>query len=115
MAGLDLRPAFSSMLAAFGLPAVVTRPVPDNDPITTSGIWVAPIPEDLPVGLTLQRQDPLKVFALPLADVPTMPRGTVIVAAETLGGTDVRWLVDGESRREFDHVRVIVVAAAEDA
>jgi len=109
MAGADLRPAFSSAQRAFGLPATVTRPAPDDTPIETTAVWLPPIPTDLPGGFDLQRQEPKRIICLPLADVPTLPRRTLIAAAEVLGGEVKAWRVDGFDRYEFDAIRAFVV------
>ena len=109
MAGLDLRPDFSSAQTAFGVPATVTRPEPDDTPIETTVIWVPPIPTDFPPGFDAQRQEPQRILALPLVDVPTAPRGTLIEAPDVLNGEAQRWLVDGFDRYEFDAMRVVVV------
>ena len=47
-------------------------------------------------------------MALPRADLSTLPRGTTIVAPETIGGTDKTWVVDGLERVEADTWRAIV-------
>lgn len=109
MAGADRRPAFSSAQTAFGVPATVTRPAPDDEPIETIVVWLPPIPNDAPAGFDLQRQDPKKVLSVPIADVPTVPRRTVIEAPEVRNGEIKRWRVDGFDRYEFDAVRVTVV------
>lgn len=109
MAGADLRPAFSSAQDAFGVPATVTRPAPDDEPIETTVIWVPPIQTDFPAGFDAQRQERRLMVAIPIADVPTVPRGTAIECPDVLGGETKRWLVDGFDRYEFDAVRVIVI------
>jgi len=114
MAGADLRPDFSTARAAFGVPATVTRPAPDDTPIDTEVIWLPPPPTDVPFGLELQRQEPKRILSIPLADVPTVPTGTLIACPEVLAGAVQQWTVDGFDRYEFDAVRVIVVPA-EDA
>lgn len=97
------------MLEAFGVPATVTRPAPNDTPIETTALWVAPIPEGQPIGAEWPRQEPHKVMALPLADVPTVPHGTLIEAPEFRDGPVKTWRKDGDERREYDHVRVFVV------
>lgn len=95
---------------AHGVAATVTRPFPDDTPITTRVIWVTPITEDrLDIGGGLQHRAPIRVAAVLKADVPTVPRGTVILAPPKAGDDEVRWQVDGIDRVEADHVRVIVV------
>jgi hypothetical protein len=93
---------------AHGVDVVVTRPAPDNDPIETRGIWLTPLTEDVPIGMDFQRREPIRVIALSRLAVPTVPRGTVIVAPEKAGDDDEEWLVDGVERVEADHSRVTV-------
>lgn len=107
---LDLRPAFGLMVDAFGLPVVVTRPAPDDTPIETNGIWVAPVTDSVPFGTDFQRRDVRRVIAISRADVPALPHGSKLVAAEQLGDTPRTWKVDGVERLEPDHIRVVVVA-----
>jgi hypothetical protein len=110
----DPRPPFALIAEAFGLPATVTRPAPDDTPIETTVVWVAPLPEEMPVGGTFRRQEPRRIASLPLAEVPTVPRGTVIEAAEAEGLETQTWRVDGIERVEFDHTRAIVLPAADE-
>jgi hypothetical protein len=107
----DLRPPFSVFQGPFGIAATVVRE--GEDPIDTTAIWVPPLPEEVPFGTGAQEQQPLRVLALPLSDVPTVPRGTLIECAEAAGQTVQTWRVDGPARFEFDCVRVIVVPFTE--
>jgi hypothetical protein len=95
--------------SAHGVDAIVTRPFPDATPITTRAIWVTPQTEDALNGTELQRREPRRVMALRKDEVPTVPRGTVIIAPPQGGESDARWRIDGIDRVEADHVRVIVV------
>jgi hypothetical protein len=109
----DLRVPLEPLLSAFGVPATVTRPVPDDAPITTTGIWLQPLEETRPVGADFQRRDPRKVLALPRSAVPTLPRATLIDAPEELGGAVKTWRVDGfERATESDLWRATVVMAS---
>ena len=99
-----------------GLDAVITRPAPDDEPITTRIIWLTPAPDLNPIGLddqrfqpNFQRRDPIRMLALPRGDVPTAPRGTLIVAKEWGSTTDSTWRVDGSVEHHPDHVKVAVV------
>jgi hypothetical protein len=93
-----------------GVDATVTRPFPDTTPITTRGVWVAPMDESQPYGTDYRKREPRRVLALPRADVPTLPRGTVIVAPEAPGGANVNWRVDGlDSSVVPGHLRAIVI------
>lgn len=111
MSGADLTVPCDPILEAFGVPATVTRPAPDDTPIETTGVWVPPLTVDSPSGLQTKRREPLRIFALPRADVPTVPTGTVIEAPEVLDGPVRTWRVDGFDRYEFDLTRVLVVPA----
>lgn len=99
--------------AAHGFPITVTRPYPDDEEIETRGIWVLPLTVDTPGGIEFTRRDPQRVLALRKDEVPTVPRGTVVLAPEYSGGEDRRWRVEGPERIEADHVRVLVVADPE--
>ena len=96
-------------VSAHGLPVTVTRPAPDDAPISTSGIWVSPTTEDFTSGLDVQRRAPRRVLVLTKAAVPTVPKGTLILAPETAGGRTRAWRVDGVDRVEADHHRVVIV------
>jgi hypothetical protein len=82
-------------LGAHGVAAIVTRPAPNNTPINTTGIWGSPLEATTPYGPTLNRREPKRAFFLPRVDVPTLPLGTTVQAAESTGGTPVNWKVDG--------------------
>ncbi len=101
-------------LSAHGVPAVVTRPVPDDTAITTTAIWVptAPIDESQPFGSGFRRREPRRVLALKRSEFAEVPSGTTIVAPEQLGGATRTWVVDGLDRVEADHWRVIVKIAS---
>lgn len=105
----DFRPPLAPIVEAFGVAGTVTRPAPDNAPIETTVVWVAPLPTDVPVGGELQRQEPLRVMALLLSEVPTVPHGTLIEAPEEQSLAVRTWKADGEERREHDHIRVSVI------
>lgn len=110
---LDLRPGVDEALEAFGVPAVVTRPAPDTAPISTTAIWLPPLEESQPVGSDWIKEDPRRRLALPRRDVPQANNGTVITAAETLGGATRTWRKDGDERSidaEWLHVLVVLVS-----
>jgi hypothetical protein len=101
-------------LAAFGLPATVT--VPGEDPVTTTVIWLPPEPSPVE-GVYLRTQEAQRVLALPAAVFPvdaatrrpTIPRGTVIAAAEQVGGTVVSWGVESIKSQHADEIRLVVI------
>ncbi len=102
----DYRPSVGSAMWAFGVPVVVTRPAPNDTPITTVGIWLSPAIEQMPVGTDLAQRDPRRILALPrvsdsdngVVAVPELPRHTVIQAAEMDGEVTKDWKVDGHAR-----------------
>lgn len=102
----DLRPPFSAALDAFGVAATVT--IPDGDPVETRIIWQPPITEEYPTGSEYRRATPRRRMAIPLSDVPNVPRGTVVLATEGLGADPIEWTVDETDRVDGDHHRVTV-------
>lgn len=94
---------------AHGVPATVTRPAPNDTPITTRVLWVTADTELVPSGGEFQRRDPIRVAALRRDQVPTVPEGTEIVAPEQSGGPDVTWRVEATLRVEAGLTRVIVI------
>lgn len=105
----DYRVAVDPLFDAFGVPVTVTRPAPDQTPITTVGVWVQPLTEDNRIGTDASRREPRKVLALMRAVVPPpLPRNTVITAPEIDGGPVLTWQVDGLERVEADLWRVLV-------
>lgn len=108
MAGSDLRVALTPLLAAFSVAATVTRPQPNDTPITTEGIWLPEQTVDRPGGSEFTRASRERVFCLDRS-IGRLPTGTVIEAAEESGGTVRRWIVDGVDREEHDLIRVLVV------
>jgi hypothetical protein len=105
----DFRPSLDDALDAYGLPAVVTRPAPDNAPISTSGFWLLEQDDALPVGSDIGRREPRRLLVLPRAAVPTLPRGTTVAIAEVEGGATKTFRVERLARAtEPDHWRAIV-------
>lgn len=107
--GLDLlgELALQVTFDVIGVPATVT--LPDFTEIETSAIWLSPIMFDEPSGADLQRHEPRRVLALTRTAVASVPRGTLIAAAERDGGEVKTWRVEGTDLSDPDHVRVIVV------
>ena len=109
--GLDAAWAvgMGAMFATMGVPAVVTRPAPADTPIETSLIWVERTTPEVPDGARVTRHDPRRIGVLSSADVPSIPTGTMVEAADTQDGTAQRWKVDGIARVDADQVRVILL------
>lgn len=98
--------------SALGLPAIVARP--NADPVSTRVIWLTQTSPFVPGGFDLQRVEPRRVLAVPRDDVPDIPRGTLIQAAEHTDPATIKsWQVDGVEFHDVDHLRVIVVPVEE--
>lgn len=95
--------------STFGVAVTIERPTLDAEPIEATGIWLTPRTEDVPVGTEFQRRERRRVMALRATAVSSVPRGTVINAPETEGGTIRRWRVDGIDSQEPEQVRVVLV------
>ncbi len=111
----DLRVPFSVLQDAFGCPATVTRPAPEDTPISTTVVWSTPASPEMPAGGTFGRREVARSLSISKADVPTVPRRTRIVAAEIDGGASQTWEVDGTEFIEPDCTRVLVVPVPEDS
>lgn len=105
----DIRVPLDPILSAFGVPVTVTRPAPNNTPISTTGVWMTPESVDVPIGVEFQRRDQRRVMALPRSAVPTVPHRTVIVAPEKQGGASKTWVVDGTDSEDLELARVLLV------
>jgi hypothetical protein len=112
----DVRPSLAPALAIFGLPATVT--VPGEAPVATTAIWLPPAPIYVD-GVLTRTNNPQPVLALPRADVPIIPRGTLIEVARYAGGPVRSWIVESiESGNEpgephpDDDIRVVVIPGA---
>jgi hypothetical protein len=99
----------AAALSAFGVSVTVTRPAPDSNPISTTGIWLPPVLVDVPSSSDLQRKELRRVFSVPRSAVATLPRGTRIDAAERSGDAVQAWRVDEPDAADPVHMRVIVV------
>lgn len=106
---LDLRVPTDPIFQAFGVSATVTRPAPDETPITTTVAWMTPQTVDGLIGGSITRREARRIAALRLDEVPTVPRGTLIDAPEELGGEVKRWFVESVDRIEPDLGRYVVV------
>lgn len=92
-----------------GVDATLTRPFPDEVPVSTRVIWLGPDTEDVPVGTAFQRRESRRVVAIRRTDVASVPRGSILEAPEYAGGPVQRWRVDGVHHTTPEHVRVTVV------
>jgi hypothetical protein len=92
--------------ATLGVPCQVLLPGFELDPpIQTTVIRLTPETASMPPGLDLRRAEPRRMMALRRADVPTVPRGTLV----TITADGTTWRVDATDRADDGHVRVFVV------
>lgn len=59
--------------------------------------------------MRIGRREPQRIICISRADVPTVPRNTVIESAEVDGEDVQSWRVDGLEAEEYDHVRARVI------
>ena len=104
---MDLRPPLTLAMDAFSVPAVVTLKF--QNPVSTRGIWGTSEADEFEVGGEYQRRAPKRIMAISKTDVPTVPRGTKIVAPEREGGTTKNWEVEEVDRADPDYHRVILI------
>lgn len=107
----DARVPLDPLFATFGVPATVTPP--NETAIETTVVWPPPSTLEMPAPGEFSRREPQRVMALRRDEVPRLPRGTIVLAPETLGAEVQRWRVDGIDQVEVDLVRVIVVSDPE--
>lgn len=106
----DFRVPLDPILDAFGVPAIVIRPAPDQAPITTTGVWTRPLFDEVRVGQDFSKREPRRVLALPRSEVPApLPRNTLIEAPEVKDGPVRTWRVDSFDQVETDEWRPIVM------
>lgn len=106
--------ALGQTFDALSVPITVT--VPSGAPVTTTGIWSKPLTEAMPYGQEMARVDPRKVLVIQrTSTLDAVPRGSVILAAETDDGTVRTWQVDGHddgNSASPDLIRVTVKRTA---
>lgn len=101
--------ALTTNLAVHGLPAIVTRPAPNDAPIPTSVIWLTTDFVDMPQGGEFTRSTPRRVMVLSRTDVPELPLETIVQAPERPGLDPTRWRVTDYAGLRADTHRVLVV------
>ena len=96
---------------AHGVVATVTTP--DGTATITTGVWDDPLIEDMPEGRDLSRREPRRIMTLRRDEVADVPRGSKVVAAETLDGETRNWQIDGIESTDPQHFRVILTPEPE--
>lgn len=87
-------------------PALVT--VSGAGPISTTVIWLTPVPADQPGGSGLQYQEAKRAIAVRRDEVPELPLGSIIEATEPTLAAPTSWRVDSILQVEPLHWRVLV-------
>jgi hypothetical protein len=93
--------------AIHGAAATVTPP--GGPAVAGSTILLESIEEEAPTGREYMRREPRRVMALQRDEFAEIPRGTVIVAPETIGGTPRSWQVDSTDATLAYYFRLIVI------
>ena len=106
---MDLRPPLSLAMDAFSVPAVVT--LKSENPVTTRGVWLSPEAVGFDVGDEYQGRAPKRIMAIGKSDVPTIPRGTKIVAPEESGEATKTWEVQESARVQNDQHNIVLIEA----
>lgn len=75
----------------------------------TRVLWQPPVTEEYPTGSDHRRATPRRRMSIGADDVPNVPRGTIINAAEVRGRAAADWKVDETERVDNDHHRVVVL------
>lgn len=109
--GLDtaLTLGLDALLGVAGLDAVVTRPAPFDTPVTVRAMWISRATEDAPNGVDFHGRESVHVLAMPRATLPTLPRRTRVVVADTEGAPTQVWYVDRIAVDEPDSWRAVLV------
>ncbi|MDP1570344.1 MAG: hypothetical protein Q8L86_10095 [Vicinamibacterales bacterium] len=92
--------AVGANFGVYGVPATVTRPAPDNAPVTCTVInRVEQLQERRPFGGDFQKREGRRVMSFRKSEIATqLPRGTTVVAPERKGGADKTWVIDSVDR-----------------
>jgi hypothetical protein len=112
---MDLRPSFSAVLDAFSQPATVTPP--GGPAVSTKAVWLPSKAVEVPSGVDIRHAESRRILALPKADVPQIPKGTIVHVAEADGQAAVNWMIDPTFRNDptltadVDHWKVLVYPA----
>ncbi len=107
---MDLRELVTDAAFELVVGAVPATVTPKNGlPIECQIVWGAPVVEEQPIGLEIQRMTPVKNMSIRIADVPTLPDASVISAPELLDGVAKLWRVHGHLYRDSTYRRVIVI------
>lgn len=86
---------------------VTVTPV-NGSPIETTGLWATPLQQDEPT-MDAKRHERIRIMALTREAVPTLPKGSIVLAPERPDGIAVGWRVEGFEVEEVEHRRVVLV------
>jgi len=92
--------AVDANFGVYGVPATVTRPAPDDTPVSCTVILrVEQLQERRFPGGDLQKREGRRVMSFQKADFATsLPRGTTVAAPERKGAADKAWQIDSIDR-----------------
>lgn len=106
---MDVRPPISVAQSAFGISAQVLLPG-EVVPVEATVFWTGSLTEQHPLdGGGITRAEARRVLVLSRAEVPDVPRGTVVTCAEVDGAADEDWRVEEAAKTDGDHYRAVVV------
>lgn len=100
--------ALERCLWAHGVDVTVTRPAPNDTPISCRAMWLTQTTNDRPIAAEFTRRDNRHVMVIDRLDVEELPAGTFIIAPERMGHRNFSWLVDGHEETQADQHRVIL-------
>lgn len=92
--------AVDANFGVHGVPATVTRPAPENTPVSCTVILrTVQLQERRPFGGDFQKREGRRVMSFQKADFATsLPRGTTVAAPERKGEADKSWVIDSLDR-----------------
>ena len=91
---------------AIGIPGTVT--LEGATPIDVTVLWLQTETSEAPMGADVPRRDLMRSLAIRRAEVPNVPRGTLITVAERAELAAREWKVDSFLEGTAEHHRVLV-------
>ena len=91
---VDLVNSITHAAAATPVSVPIIFKTPSGSPIPTVGNWMDPRIFEAPDGAGFQRGEGSHFMSVLIADIPSAPRGSVVVAPEVSGGLDKTWSVE---------------------
>jgi hypothetical protein len=80
--------------------------------VNTRGLWYRSSDELMPVGRDFSKRDPRRPMAIPLsAELPDVPRGSIIVAAPPGSLISRTWRAETVEHADADEIRLLLAPA----